>query len=171
MNKNGFTIIELVTSFTLAAVVVIFLFNLIIIVKDGYVINETRASLVTEQAALSEEVNHFLLSNTIKSISLSGSNLSFTTSESKVVNLTYSNNKIQFGNYIYMLTDVGATATEMKVCKLEEVSASYGLLKIDIPLTSSKIPEFDSKQDNYGLKVLYKYDKGNTTLTGVNPCS
>ena len=35
MNKKGFTTIELITSFTLASIIMIILFNIILIMKDN----------------------------------------------------------------------------------------------------------------------------------------
>lgn len=153
MNKKGFTIIELVTSLTLATVIMIFLFNLVFILKDVYLGSEAKATLLIEQAAISEEVNSFLYSNEISEVSkcTTGNHcLKITTSAgTKEFVVKTTDKKIQFGNYLYKLDDSAKFGT-IKVCYIKllgsEANDYNKILIMDVPISHKSVT------GNFGLK-------------------
>ena len=57
LNKKGFTLIELITTFALASVLIIILINIIIVIKNVYSKNDIRSELLIEQSNLSNLIN------------------------------------------------------------------------------------------------------------------
>ena len=57
LNKKGFTLIELITTFALASVLIIILINIIIVIKNIYSKNDIRSELLLEQSNLSNLIN------------------------------------------------------------------------------------------------------------------
>ena len=55
--NKGFTTVELLVSFTLTAVIVFFLFEILFILKDLYVDTGIKTKLLTKQAVLTEKIN------------------------------------------------------------------------------------------------------------------
>ena len=65
MNNKGFTIIELLTSFTLTMIIVVFLFEIVLELKDVYITNSLRVKIMEKNAALATTLNDKLSSITI----------------------------------------------------------------------------------------------------------
>lgn len=171
MNKKGFTIIELVTALTLATVIMIFLFNLVFILKDVYMSSEKKATMLVEQAAISEEVNSFVYGKKITSVEkIDDNSIDITTSDgTKRLKITKqnSNNRIEFGNYLYKL-DTGVNIGTYKICykNLSSVDANnYNrILFIDIPITYKDI------KGNYGLKTAVPLENSTILKGSLNLC-
>lgn len=170
MGKKGFTIIELVTSLTLATIIMIFLFNLVFILKDVYISSENNSTLLIEQAAISEEVNSFLYKNEVTSISKCTEgdvciNIK-TNDETKIFKVTKSSKKIEFGNYLYKVKEDSLIKFgDVKVCykKVSDASGYNKILYIDVPIT------YNNKNTNYGLKSATLL-KRNTPVGEVAEC-
>lgn len=65
MNNKGFTMVELIVSFTLTSIIVIILFQLIISLKEMQEYADTKTELLTKQATISRRVNKFLTNEEI----------------------------------------------------------------------------------------------------------
>ncbi len=57
LNQKGFTIVELLTSFMLATVVLIFLFNILLSIKEGYLGHKENTDMATDQSFISRIIN------------------------------------------------------------------------------------------------------------------
>ena len=62
-DQSGFTIIELITSFSLTMVVLVFLFNIVVTMKETYVTNSAKSDLIVTQSLLSTALNEDLYNN------------------------------------------------------------------------------------------------------------
>ena len=67
MNK-GFTLVELIVTFTLASLLIIILINVLILIKANYEEVNTRTKIYLEQAKMSNTINSLLSPNNIASI-------------------------------------------------------------------------------------------------------
>ena len=64
MKKNsGFTIVEIIVAFALTMVVVLFLFQIVITLKDAYQNNFVVSNLVLKQDSISNMINNDLNNN------------------------------------------------------------------------------------------------------------
>lgn len=57
LNNGGFTVVELLTSFTLASVVMILLTNILITIKEDYIRNKTEVEVEIQTSLLSDAFN------------------------------------------------------------------------------------------------------------------
>lgn len=57
VNKKGFTIVELLTSFSLASVVMILLFNILLTIKENYIHNKLETEFESQFALLATALN------------------------------------------------------------------------------------------------------------------
>ncbi len=168
-NQKGFTIIELLTSFTLSTVVLVFLFNIIVIIKENYINSSLRSELVLQQSLLSDQLNYDAMEYTLVSATGSGGNYTFTfrksdgtqfTKNLKVTgsSITYSGNGETF-NY-QLVTEASPVIKVNKVDKKTQ-TGNYSYLYIDISITSTM---FESQ--NFGVSVVYLYNSSaSVTLT------
>jgi hypothetical protein len=181
MNKKGFTIIELITAFTLASVIIYFLFNVVFILKDMYVENDTQSTLLVEQSILSQTINHDLFSkkvNEIKSCKDASKEICLEfhfDGESDVSKLevvdTNSAKSVTYGNYIYPLSDaedfefegVSYFDTRTQACLLS--AGTKKVLYINIPIHSR-----NKEGQNFGIRMIYPIG-GATSVSGVVNCS
>jgi len=63
MNNKGFTIVELLASFTLTMIIVVFLFEIVLDLKDVYVNNSLRVKIMEKNAVLATTLNDKLSSS------------------------------------------------------------------------------------------------------------
>ena len=177
MDKKGFTIIEMVMAFVLVTAVVLFLFSIVFILKDSYLKTNTTSELYTEQAILTQTINHDLytigLNKIAKCATDSGKpiciDFELKNGETKHLEVNKgTNNKIKYGNYIYPLGEtedfdlpagVNNTDRTLVVCK----NASIFIL--NIPIHSSR-----DENKNFGVKIIYPlYDLNDHS--DVSTCS
>ena len=110
MNRKGFTTIELITSFTLASVIMIILFNIILIMKDNLSRVNAMTNTLIEKDNLSYNINKRLKDKELASLTMCSEGdkcYLFTYSDSTSDKLVYSveNKTITFNNYTFEITD------------------------------------------------------------------
>lgn len=157
--KKGFTVVELIVSFSLVMVIVIFLFQIVIGLKNLYNNSGLKTELLNKQSLISNEINKKLSSKEITNLSKCGSycvEFSYSDNSSDQLIIDYTNNNVQFGNYKTSLSD----NTYIKDAKISEANAatfkSYAdnaLLIIDIPIYNDNF-----KDQNFGVKVIYQFN-------------
>ena len=176
MNNRGITTIELITSFVLASVIFVILFNVVLMIKDVYSENGIKTELLINQANLSTSLNekinndHTLLEPSFNYDSekeiytyifnVDGEDISLN------ICIKENNQYISFNNYTYELSDkvyidtpiindgikIGDSDFVYTVGVTDEAVFNT-MLVIDIPIKSKKV------DGNYGVKVVYQYFK------------
>ena len=103
-NNSGFTIIELITSFSLTMVVLIFLFNIVVILKETYVDNSVKSELIINQSLLSTALNEDLYNGatSFKKVNCGSEdicyNVEFSDSSTKRLSISTKNKKVKYGD-------------------------------------------------------------------------
>lgn len=64
MNKKGFTLVELITTFSLASALIVILVNIVLIIKDIYIKYEIKTELLIKQGQLYNAVYDEINKNT-----------------------------------------------------------------------------------------------------------
>ena len=110
MENKGFTTIELITSFTLASVIMLILFNIVLIMKDNLSKVSTMTNTLVEKDNLSYNINRRLKEKELSSITTCSEGdkcYLFTYSDSTSDKLIYSgtDKTITFNNYTFSITD------------------------------------------------------------------
>ena len=158
MNKNnGFTTVELITSFTLASVIMIILFNIVLILKDNLSKVNTKTNMLIEKDNLSYNINKRFKEKEISSITMCEDGdkcYLFTYSDDTSDKLIYSNTdkSITFNNYTFDIID-GITVEEPVITEHYDTMSSTkynGYFIIHIPI------KIDNK--DYSIKVVKHFN-------------
>ncbi len=167
-NQKGFTIIELLTSFTLATVVLVFLFNILVIVKENYLNTSIKSELVLQQSLLSDQLNYDAMEYTLVSATGSGGNYTFTFRNDSGAQiqktLKVTSNSISYsgsGNeFYYQLVEEASPTIQVKKVNKQTQGGNYSYLTIDISITSSLFENQD-----FGVKAVYLYNTAGSNVT------
>lgn len=63
MNKKGFTLVEMIVSFTLVSVICIFLFQIVAIINNIFIEQGVKTQMVLNQSSISNAINKDLFNN------------------------------------------------------------------------------------------------------------
>lgn len=165
MSKKGFTLIELITTFALASVLIIILINIIIVIKNIYSKNDVRSELLLEQSNLSNLIyskfdKDFL--NSYFPCDESDFCYIFNFVDGSSSKLVVSDTYIKFDGYVYKLKKGTKIETpSLELYDTEELSGSTenGFLVIKVPITNKLYPN-----EEFGLNIVYQYNFTEITL-------
>lgn len=175
-DQRGFTIIELITSFSLTMVVLVFLFNIVVIMKETYIVNSTKSDLVVMQSLLSTALNEDLYNNMTrfyKGTSTSSFNAEgydvgyrvyFNDGTNALLKISTTNNKLQYKGIEY--TADSLLVTGYTICKGEYSGTTDDLdsyLKITINMSSSVL-----KDETFDINVIQLYDTSKVNTVNGN---
>lgn len=161
MNKNGFTLLELLTSLTLTSIVCILMFQVIFTLKDIYVDDAAKTEMLIKKSNIIEEMNSTFKSNPITSIRYCDNgdincfkfNLEGDLSYELSLNRELKN--IKFGDYTVKLSESAEIYDNLDICYYSETSASNSVydtfIKIRIPIKDNVLEE------KIDVNVIYQY--------------
>ena len=152
MNKKGFTVIEILASFSIALTILIVLFNVVIIMKDNLSSVSAKTNLLVEKDNLSYNINKRFKEKELSSITMCEEGdkcYEFTYSDDTSDKLVYSNTdkSITFNNYTFDIID-GITVEEPTITEHYDTMSSTtynGYFIINIPI------KLDNK--DYSIKI------------------
>lgn len=169
MNKKGFTVIELITSFSLSAIIIILLFNIVLNIKNIYSTSAIKTEMLIKQATLSRKMNNIITGNNIKSYSeCSQENYEICYEFDHIDGNKYyllinkTNGTISFNNYIYKLDS--NSYIENVILDEESIDNVIGdnnnsLLYIKIYIYNKGLGK-----ENYGINLVYPYNSNNFNI-------
>lgn len=169
MKKNGFTLVELITSFALASVIMIFIFNIVVILKQNYISKSVRTDLMIKQSLLSQKINEDFTNNNVKDIATCDTikkcyEFTFLDNSKKKLTISSDDKTITYGDYSYVLTNSSyATKINVNINKVnvDNNTLNDSILVIDMPIYNKKYAN-----NNFGIKVIYQY---NSHVTSISP--
>lgn len=147
MKNKGFTLVELITTFALAAIIIIFLMNIIVIVKNIYSKSEIKSNLLVEQSTLSSVINKKIYNSGFDSYESCGEGcytISYKDGTTSTLNIGL--NSISFDNYVYKAID-GVTI------ETPTVEINYSFFRIVIPIKHRLYSNID-----FGVDILHIID-------------
>ncbi len=163
MNKKGFTTIELITSFTLASVIMIILFNIILIMKDNLSRVSAMTNTLVEKDNLSYNINKRLKEKELTSLTTCSDGdkcYLFTYSDSTSDKLVYSitDKTITFNNYTFEITDDMKVESPNITEHYDTMSStSYnGYFILNIPITVNN--------KDYSIKLVKHFNTDSTIV-------
>jgi len=177
-NNKGFSILELIVSFSLTMIIVVVLFEIIIYMKELYEKSITQTELINRQNLITDYIYTDLTENTPLEIFVCGNNcigFTYLNGETKQLKWDESLNTLGYGSYTMSLiknTVFNSTFTlnssngyELRGAKVCYNTTSNSLdpnayVSIKIPLSNVLFEDED-----FGVKILYTY---NASLTTVN---
>ena len=169
MNKKGFTVVELIVSFALTMLVVTFLFEMIISLKDIYVESGIKSQLLNKQAIISSKVNNDFKNKTIKIALKCGSgclNFFFDDNSSTKLIVDTNSNLFTYGNYTTKLID-GSSFGAFDIRNETVLGVNSGdndsFVIIKIPISHPLL-----KTDDFGINITYQYDSRVTSISDIS---
>ena len=158
-NKSGFTVVELIVSFSLALVIAVFLFQIIINLKNLYTSSVVKTEIVNVQSLISREINNKLNNNKIERILKCGSyclNFMYESGESDKLVVNFDSKIIQFGSYTAKLPEdssFGSTNIASSYSGTFSDSSNNAMILINIPIYNENL-----KDQNFGINIVYQYN-------------
>ena len=158
MKKNGFTLIELITTFTLTAAIIVILTNVVLIIKDLYVKYNIKTELLIKQGDLNSYINDIITNGNLISYTANNNVYTFVMNDNTTYILTVSSDKIIFRNnstndtYTYKVMD-GATINTSPTPSptISNINPQSGdIIQIKIPITHSLF-----SSEDFGLNLIY----------------
>lgn len=144
-NNKGFSIIELIVSFTICTVIMIVLFQIVLVLKDLYEKSAIKTTLLNRQNIIVNLIYSDILEKELNNVSSCGTyciTFDFTT-VSKQLKYSTSDNTISYGDYI---TEVLGGTTVGKV----ETSIQNGVMSASMPITHKL---FNNK--DFGIRIVH----------------
>lgn len=169
MNKKGFTLVELIISFSLAVVICIFLLQLILSLKTLYDNSGVKTEILNKQSLISNQINKTFTSKSISSLSNCGENcikVNYTDKTNDILKIDYNTNTLQFGNFHTTLpknTYFKTPIIDIVYSGVVDNESNDALLYINIPIESK-----DLKKEEFKINVVYQFNSSNTNIEYVN---
>ena len=156
MKKNGFTLVELITTFPLTSTIIVLLLNVVVVIKNLYINTNIKTELYINQSNLSNILNSKIrkgnLKNSLDCTEDEGyllcQNFEFYGEES--IKLIVNEKSITFGDYVYKLDD--NTKVVSPTFRTEYLSNGDNLLILNIPITNELYPYMD-----FGINLIQIY--------------
>lgn len=168
MKNKGFTVIELIASFTLTSLIVALLFEVVFMLKNLYTDAGVKAELLTKQAIISEKINDDFVNKKLQSAATCGDAcVDFTFSDDTTTRLTFNRNEktLAYGDYNTTLIS-GSQFGNIEISAKTVVGVSSitndGILTIKIPIYHKYF-----KQEDFGINIVYQYDSTYASLSGL----
>ncbi len=166
--EKGFTIIELILSFSITVIVVVLLFQLLIFLRDIYNHNGYKTELFIKQALISKEINDDLENKTITEVASCGKyclTFTFGGGASKELSVDQNSKILTYGDFVTKLV-FNSEIGDFVVVKEETTTPNSGynsFVSIKIPLS---YPLYE--EEDFGIHLLYQYDNNNEDVEVVN---
>lgn len=154
MNKKGFTVVELMTTFALIAVISILLIRLTITLKEIYVNGDMKTALLTKQGNMTDKINKDLKENTLVGLTSCGINcVNFEyATDTKVLKINKDKKILSYGNYSIKLGDGGYFGT-VDISNYESDIGS--IINLNIPIYHKLV------KGNFGININYQAESIN----------
>ena len=154
MNKKGFTLIELITTFALSTVIIVLLINVVLVIKNVYSKNDIKTSLLIEQSNLSNLINKKLRKGALLSyVTCSDAKFcyNFNYIDGTTSSLKVSEEFIIFDNYIYKVSN-GTTIGDLYI-DIANVSVSNDSINNSFLIITGLIDNIFNINNNF--KFIY----------------
>lgn len=168
--NQGFTVVELVVSFSITLVVILLLFQIVISLKDLYVKDGLKTELLIKQSLMTQKVAGSFLDNKIvvaTKCSDEPNCLSFTFEDNSVKTLHFDKIKgiFHYGDYTTKLVK-GSKFGSIDITNESFINVDPGkndsVIRIHIPITHKLV------SGDYGISINYLYDSRKVAVGDLN---
>lgn len=140
INNKGFTVVELLASFVLTMIIVVFLFEIVLELRNVYINETVRTEVINKNAVVASSVNKMLEDKPISSVSCTGASCNIT-----VINTNTGASE----NKSISVSGRTVTVDKQKIVFPDKVTLE------NVSLKQEKIPT-DINADNTIIKIGYK---------------
>lgn len=166
--KKGFTTVELIVTFALSLTIAIFLFQIILFLKNLYTSYGLKTELLNKQSLLSYKINDEFNNKKINTITKCGSYcLNFLYIDDSISQLyidvdnktiTFNDEKTNFPDGTFF-KDIDIN---VYISPVFDEHKNDSLVMIDIPVYNDSL-----KDENFGIKTVYQYNSLSSNITKV----
>lgn len=168
MNKKGFTVVELITSFALSAIIITLLFSIILSIKSIYTSSAIKTEMLIEQSMLSKKMNSIINSNNIVSyVACNNDDYELCYQFNDIDNNEYfllidkTKKIITFDNYTYKLGNnsyIGDIIVDHETIS-DTSQGNNSFFYIKIPIYNKVL-----QKENFGINLIYPYNSNNINI-------
>lgn len=167
--KKGFTVVELIITFSLTVVIATFLLQLILTLNNLYQNSGVKTELLNKQFIISNKINKTLNEKELVSLTSCGNNclnFNYKDSTKDVFKIDYSNNILQFGNFTTTLPN----DTYFKNVNIDiiysttiDYNSNNAILNINIPIHNDKL-----NNEDFNVNIAYQFNSNKANISYVN---
>lgn len=166
-SQKGFTVVELILSFSITTIVIVLLFQLLLSLKDLYNTSGYKTELFIKQSTINEQISKEFTTKTITNISDCGIDcitFEFMDGTSSSLSIDRTNKIFSYGTYKTKLVNdsyYGEPVVEFyrNIANVNNNLDSYILINIPI-----LYPLYED--ENFGINIIYQYDSLKEYLVG-----
>lgn len=156
MKQNGFTLVELITTFALTATIIILLLNVVVVIKNLYTNTNIKTQLYINQSNLSNVLNSKIRNGNLNSLSECGEEQDYLLCKifefnNEEIKLLVKEKSITFGSYVYKLDD-NTKVISPSLNDTEYLSNGDNILNLKIPIVNELYPDID-----FGINLIHVY--------------
>ena len=156
MNNKGFTVVELLASFTLTMIIVVFLSQIVLELKDVYLSDTIKTKTISQNSLIATALNKKFDENTIIRASCSTTNsCEITYSDNSNETVKIENNKVIIGNQTFSMPD--NTDISVDDVKYQFSTGTLGSLEMDENAYIKIAYIVESKYFKKPVKFSYTY--------------
>lgn len=145
-NNKGFSMIELIVSFSITTVIVVMLLQIVLVLKDVYTKSSIKTALLNKQNIIVNLIYTDILDNELSSVTSCGDYCAiFTFNNIGTKRLSSSDNIISYGDYTAELVG-GSTIGKISLVTSTEDSVIY----VNLPITHKL---FNNK--DFGIRIVH----------------
>lgn len=167
LNKNAFTVVELIVSFSLALVIAVFLFQIIINLKRLYDNSVLKTELVNIQSLVSREINNNLSEKKLYSIIKCGAYcLNFIYDDATSDKLVLEDTSIEFGSYKTNLPKgyyFKNSSVNIANSGTFQDEFNDSILIISLPIYSN-----NEQNEVLEIQIIYQFNEKDTNIYSVS---
>jgi hypothetical protein len=152
------TMVELIVSFALTAIIAFFLTEVVLFLRQAYVGNGIKTELISKQTLISTKINDLFNSKRIKEAKDCGDGcveLTFDDNSIEQISFNSNTNLVSIGGYVVKLPEsavIGTTAID--TTSLENNDKFNSIFQIYVPITSKLL-----NGKNFDVNIIYQYNK------------
>ncbi len=168
LNKRGFSAVELLAAFSLAAIMIFIISEITIFLRAEYNNINARSEIALKQSIILHKIGTDFNNFQITSISACGDDcfeIDFSEQDMKILKIDGEENTFQYGNYATEIEEnivFGTILLENETFTPELENKIDSFLKIEIPLSHNYIND-----QNFDIIVIYQYDNNANPITFI----
>lgn len=166
-NKKGFTVVELIVSFSLVVTIFVFLMQIIMLLRTTYDKAVIKTELLNKESLISNYINN-RLNKGVSTINSCGNNclrFIYDDLDSDIFSINYADNTLRFGDYQTNLpnnTKFNNVSVDIVYSPTYNVDANNAMLKIAIPIYN------DTLNETLPINIVYQFNTEKQSIEYVN---
>ena len=165
--KKGFTVVELIASFTLAIIIAVLMFQVVLVLKGTFTNSGLKTQLLNKQALVSDYIYKRINEKGISTLSKCGNKcLRFTYLDNTTSDLVFEDNKLAFEDYKFSLdnnSSFGPITVEVEKVSVVSLGNLDSILQIKLPIYN---PTFENQ--DFGINIVYQFSSSSANITSLS---